>query len=104
MLRWMGAPDEPAGDVVDIAQVAAVCAEVVGCYDRLLVGDRTVPRDLDQALTDARGLGDLPGRLGRALDLVGRGASGATPHELAAAIATLRRAAMGARRVRMNGA
>lgn len=100
----MGTPDEPAGEVVDIAQVAAVCAEVVGCYDRLLVGDRTVPPDLDRPLTDARGLGGMAGRLGRALDLVGRGASGAAPHELAAAIATLRRAATCARGVHMNGA
>lgn len=74
-------------------RIAAVCAEVVDCYDRLLVGDRTVPRDLDQALAGARGLGGVSGRLGRALDLVGRGASGATPQELAMAIAVLRRAA-----------
>ena len=99
----MGTPAEPAGDVVDIALVAAVCAEVVGCYDRLLVGDGTVPHALDRVLTDARGLAGLPGCLGRALDLVGRGASGATPRELSAAIATLRRAVVRAT-VDMNGA
>lgn len=103
MLPAMGTRDEAAGEVVDIARVAAVCAEVVGCYDRLLGGDRTVPGDLDRALTGARGLAGLSGRLGRALDLVGRGAAGATPGELAAAIHTLRRAAACARRSRMTG-
>lgn len=95
----METTDEAAGEVVDIVQVAAVCAEIVGCYDRLLVGDRTVPRELDKALSSARDLGGLSGRLGWALDLVGRGATGASPGELAAAIETLRRAATSARKL-----
>lgn len=95
----METTDEAAGEVVDIVQVAAVCAEIVGCYDRLLVGDRTVPRELDKALSSARDLGGLSGRLGWALDLVGRGATGASPGELAAAIETLRRAATLARKL-----
>jgi hypothetical protein len=93
----MGTTDEAVGEVGDIVHVAAVCAEVVGCYDRLLVGDRTVPRELDRALSSARDLGGLSGRLGWALDLVGRGATGASPGELAEAIETLRRAATCAR-------
>lgn len=96
------APDEPAGEVVDIARVAAVCAEVVGCYDRLLDGDRTVPRRLEPAPAGARGPAGTPGRLGWALELVGRGATGATTAELAAAIHTLRRAAACTRRSGMN--
>jgi len=90
----MALRDDAAGEVIDLVQVATVCAAVVGCYDRLLVGDPTVPRDLDLALLRARELAGVSGRLGWALDLVGRGASGATSDELTAAIETLRRAAV----------
>jgi hypothetical protein len=81
------------GAVVDLAELTAVCAAVVGCYDRVLTGDRSVPPDLDRALAGARGLRGVPGRLGWAIDLVGRGATGATPAELSLAIETLRRIA-----------
>ena len=94
MLAPMALRDDTAGDVIDLVQVATVCAAVVGCYDRLLVGDPTVPLDLDRALLRARELAGLSGRLGWALDLVGRGATGATAGELTTAIETLRRAAV----------
>jgi hypothetical protein len=94
MLVHMARGDDAVGDVVDLVQLATVCAAVVACYDRLLVGDPTVPHDLDRALSHARALGGVPGRLGWALDLVGRGASGASSDELTAAIETLRRAAV----------
>jgi hypothetical protein len=93
MLTTVGAADGSGGEVIDLAQVAAVCAAVVGCYDRVLDGDRTVALDLDDALTRARALGGVSGRLGWALGLVGRGAAGATTRDLAVAIATLRRTA-----------
>ena len=51
--------------------------------------------DLDRALAGARGLLGIPGRVWWALDLVGRGASGATPTELALAIEVLRAVAAG---------
>jgi hypothetical protein len=96
----MGAADGGAarggggeGDTVDLAELVAVSAAVVGCYDRLLTGDRRVPPDLDRALAGARGLPGLPGRMAWAIDLVGRGATGATPAELTLAIDTLRRVA-----------
>jgi hypothetical protein len=79
------------GEVVDLAQLTAVCSAVVGAYDRVLTGDRSVPPDLERALARARGLRGVPGRLGWAIDLVGRGATGATPAELSLAIETLRR-------------
>jgi hypothetical protein len=78
------------GAVVDLAELTAVCAAVVGCYDRVLTGDRSVPPDLDRALAGARGLRGVPGRLRWAIDLVGRGATGATPAQLSLAIETLR--------------
>jgi len=81
------------GEVVDLAELTAVCAAVVSCYDRVLTGDRRVPPDLDRVLAGARRLRGVPGRLGWAIDLVGRGATGATPAELSLAIATLRRLA-----------
>jgi hypothetical protein len=82
------------GEVVDLGQLTAVCSAVVGAYDRVLTGDRSVPPDLERALAGARGLRGVPGRLGWAIDLVGRGATGATPAELSLAIETLRRVAL----------
>lgn len=89
-------------DEVDLAELAAVCGAVLACYDRLL-RDHTAPPlvpapaapELDRALAGAQGLPGIPGRVWWALDLVGRGASGATPAELAAAIEVLRAVATG---------
>ena len=50
--------------MVELAEPMAVSAAVVGCYDRVLTGDRSVPPDLDRALAGARGLPGLPGRVG----------------------------------------
>jgi len=94
-------------DEADLAELAAVCEAVLGCYDRLLRGHS--PRDgvapplppapatpeLDRALAGAQGLPGIPGRVWWALDLVGRGASGATPAELAMAVEVLRAVAAG---------
>ena len=77
--------------MVDLAELAAVCTAVVECYDRVLGGDAAVSPELDRALSDARGLTGMAGPVVWALDLVGRGATGKTPAELAAAVDTLRR-------------
>ena len=65
--------------MVELAELMAVSAAVVGCYDRVLTGDRSVPPDLDRALAGASGLPGLPGRVGWAIDLVGRGGDGGDP-------------------------
>jgi hypothetical protein len=86
-------------DEVDLAELAAVCEAVLACYDRLLRDDHAVPAptgpEVDRALAGAQGLPGMPGRVWWALDLVGRGASGATPAELAVAIEVLRAVATG---------
>ncbi len=86
----MARASDAASEVVDLAEVAAVCAAVVGCHDRLLVGDPTVLHELDRALCRARELRGLSGRLAWALAVVGGGATGVSPGRLAAAIETLR--------------
>jgi hypothetical protein len=89
-------------DEADLAELAAVCEAVLGCYDRLLREHAAPPLppapatpELDRALAGAQGLPGIPGRVWWALDLVGRGAAGATPAELAAAIEVLRAIATG---------
>ncbi len=89
-------------DAVDLAELAAVCEAVLACYDRLLRDDAFSPPppapsepELDRALAGAQGLPGIPGRVWWALDLVGRGASGATPAELAVAVEVLRAVAAG---------
>ena len=89
-------------DEVDLAELAAVCGAVLACYDRLLRDDHARPLptaptapELDRALAGAPGLPGMPGRVWWALDLVGRGASGATPAELAVAVEVLRAVATG---------
>jgi hypothetical protein len=84
-------------DEADLADLAAVCEAVLGCYDRLLREHVAPPLppapatpELDRALAGAQGLPGIPGRVWWALDLVGRGASGATPAELAMAVEVLR--------------
>ena len=84
-------------DEADLAELAAVCEAVLGCYDRLLREHAAPPlppapatSELDRALAGAQGLPGIPGRVWWALDLVGRGASGATPAELAMAVEVLR--------------
>jgi hypothetical protein len=108
-------------DVVDLADLAAICGEVLSCYDRFrrpaprpdvtdeAAEDRVRPCDggvagaaredradgLDRVLAETRALPGIPGRVWWALDLVGRGASGATPAELARAVEVLRGVAAG---------
>ena len=77
--------------MVDLAELVAVCTAVVECYDRALGGDEAVPPGLDRALAGARDPTGMPGPVELAMDLVGRGATGKTPAELAVAIDTLRR-------------
>jgi hypothetical protein len=87
----MGTADGGVGDVVDLAELVAVCTAVVECYDRALGGDAAVPPGLDRALAGARDPTGMHGPVELAMDLVGRGATGKTPAELAVAIDTLRR-------------
>jgi hypothetical protein len=87
---------------VDLAELAAVCEAVLACYDRFLrdAADPPLPPastapELDRALAGAQGLPGIPGRVWWALDLVGRGATGATPAELAMALEVLQGVAAG---------
>jgi hypothetical protein len=82
-------------DEVDLAELAAVCAAVLACYDELLRDRPAAPAQVDAAPVAAPGLPGIPGRVWWALDLVGRGAAGATPAELALAIEVLRAVATG---------
>ncbi len=72
----MGTADGGAGDVVDLAELAAVCTAVVECYDRALGGDAAVPPGLDRALAGARDLTGMPGPVELAMDLVRTGRDG----------------------------
>lgn len=102
MLAGMGPFDGADRSPVDPAQAAAVCSAVLRCCDRILTteaaggpgGDAALPDALTaalaDALADARALAGLRPEVGRALDTVGRGASGATPATLRAAVDALR--------------
>jgi len=74
-------------DAVDLAELAAVCGAVLACYDKLL-------KDQPPAPAPAPDVG-VPGQVWWALDLVGRGAAGSTPAELALAIEVLQAVAAG---------
>jgi hypothetical protein len=102
MLAGMGPFDGADASPVDAAQAAAVCSAVLRCCDRLLTSeaggapgaDGPLPEALTDALADAladaRALAGLRPGVGRALDTVARGASGATPATLRAAVEVLR--------------
>ena len=81
--------DSSAG-VVDLDVVAAACRPIVAWYDWFLTERRA---RLDDALDRLRDLGALPGRLGRARDLVLAGGRGAATEDLVRALAVLHTAA-----------
>jgi hypothetical protein len=115
MLAGMGLFDGADPSPLDPAQAAAVCSAVLRCCDRILVteagggpgADAALPDALADALADAvadaRALAGLPPGVGPALDLVGRGASGATPATLRAAVEVLRAVAAPVPLVRESG-
>jgi hypothetical protein len=81
-------------DAVDLAELAAVCGAVLACYDQLLKDQPPAPAGAarsgpDTGLTLGPPDPGVPGRVWWALDLVGRGAAGSTPAELALAIEVL---------------
>jgi hypothetical protein len=115
MLAGMGLIDGADLSPLDPAQAAAVCSAVLRCCDRILNteagggpgADAAVPDALADALADAvadaRALAGLRPGVGPALDLVGRGASGATPATLRAAVEVLRAVAAPVPLVRESG-
>jgi hypothetical protein len=102
MLAGMGPFDGADPSPVDPAQAAAVCSAVLRCCDRILTteagggpgADAALPDSLTDALADALAhawaLAGLRPGVGPALDMVGRGASGATPATLRAAVEVIR--------------
>jgi hypothetical protein len=90
-------------DAVDLAELAAVCGAVLACYDQILKNQPpapTGPAGAAASTPSARvtaGPADpgIPGQVWWALDLVGRGAAGSTPAELALAIEVLQAVAAG---------
>jgi hypothetical protein len=86
-------------DAVDLAELAAVCGAVLVCYEQLLKDQPPAPAGAadsgpDTGLIPGPDPG-IPGRVWWALDLVGRGAAGSTPAELALAIEVLQAIAAG---------
>jgi hypothetical protein len=84
--------------VVDLDVVAAACRPVVAWYDWFLTERRArlKPAELarlDEALERLRDIGALPGRLGRARELVLAGGRGAATEDLVRALGVLHIAA-----------
>jgi hypothetical protein len=90
-------------DAVDLAELAAVCGAVLACYDQILKNKPPAPTGRpgtagsvpSAGLTAGPGDPGIPGQVWWALDLVGRGAAGSTPAELALAIEVLQAVAAG---------
>jgi hypothetical protein len=78
-------------DVTDLARAADVSAALVRGCGQALAGDRSPSAaGLDRTLAEALARAGVPG-LDRALDRLARGASGATPGDLLAAVERVRR-------------
>ena len=78
-------------DVTDLARAAEVSAALVSGCGQALAGYRSPSAaGLDRTLAEALARAGVPG-LDRALDRLARGASGATPGDLLAAVERVRR-------------
>ena len=67
--------------LLDLGALRVACAPVIGCDDRFLLHGSLDVQELDEALASLRPLPRLPGRLGRAIELVASAGGGAVSTE-----------------------
>jgi hypothetical protein len=89
----MQTPNDPAATnatVIDLVPITAACRDLVIWYDRSLAGDKPDVAELQRVMAQLRRLPELPGRIGRDIDLVVSGGTTGSPGDTVGAIERLR--------------
>jgi hypothetical protein len=89
----MQTPNDPVttnATVIDLVPITAACRELVIWYDRSLAGDNADVAELQRVMAQLRRLPDLPGRIGRDINLVISGGTTGSPGDTVGAIERLR--------------